>query len=89
LSTEFGCSNGSCISIKKRCNGVADCEDKLDERHCGMVIMDEDIYKKEYPPITKKTLHTDVKVEITMFSVDNFNEIEMTFTAKFSVHLHW
>jgi hypothetical protein len=75
--------------MEKRCDGVADCDDNLDERHCAMVFMDEHIYKKEYPPITKETLHTNVKVDISLFSVDNFNEIEMTFTAKFSVELHW
>ncbi len=89
MPTEFGCSNGICIPMGKRCNGGADCDDRLDERHCEMVIIPADIYKKEYPPTKKETPHTDVKVEITMFSVDNFNEIEMTFTAKFSVELHW
>ena len=75
--------------MDKRCDGVADCDDKLDERHCEMVIMDEDIYKKEHPPVTKETHQTNITVDVSLFSVDDFNEIEMTYSVKFCVELKW
>jgi len=31
LNEEFGCADGTCVPIEKRCNGVPDCEDHFDE----------------------------------------------------------
>ena len=31
LDDEFGCRNGTCISLSKRCDGVPDCQDEFDE----------------------------------------------------------
>ncbi len=31
LNEEFGCADGTCVPIEKRCNGVSDCEDHFDE----------------------------------------------------------
>ena len=89
MDSEFGCSDGSCISLKKRCDGVADCDDKFDEKKCEMVIIDGNIYQKEQPPLNKEAHQTSVLVDVTVASVDNFDEIKMTFTAKFTVKLEW
>jgi hypothetical protein len=89
LESEFGCSDGSCISLKKRCDGVADCDDKFDEKKCEIVIIDQNIYQKEQPPLNKETHQTKVSVDMTVISVDNFDEIQMSFSAKFTVELQW
>ena len=34
--TEFSCSNGQCVPMKKHCNRQADCMDDSDEEDCGL-----------------------------------------------------
>ena len=85
----MGCSNGSCISLQKRCDGVADCNDKFDEMNCEVVIIDKDLYQKNRPPGIKESLQTNVDVDFEIISIKNFDETEMTFTVKFKVQLKW
>ena len=87
--SEFGCSNGTCISIEKHCDGIADCNDKFDEINCEMVTIDKDLYHREQPPLNKETLHTSVNVDFEIISIDDFDEIQMAFTLKFKVELKW
>ncbi len=86
---ELGCGNGSCISLEKRCDGVADCEDKFDEMNCAVVIVDKDLYQKERPPGIKETLQTNVSIDFEIISIDYFDEIEMMFSTKFKLELIW
>jgi hypothetical protein len=87
--SEFGCTNGSCISLEKRCDGVADCDDKFDEMNCAVVIIDRDLYQKNRPPGITETLQTNVDIGFEIISIDYFDEIEMKFSIKFKVELKW
>jgi hypothetical protein len=87
--SEFGCTNSSCISLEKRCDGVADCDDKFDEMNCAVVIIDRDLYQKNRPPGINETLQTNVDIDFEIISIDYFDEIEMMFSIKFKVELKW
>ncbi len=89
LAEEFGCANGTCIPIQQRCNGALDCEDKFDEINCEIVQIDKKLYYKENPPLNRDGHRTNVTINITVISVGTFNEIEMTFKAKFDIFLEW
>jgi hypothetical protein len=68
---------------------VADCDEKFDEMNCEVVIIDRDLYQKNRPPGIKETLQTYVDNDFEIFSIDYFDEIEMTFSIKFKVELKW
>ncbi len=89
FASEFGCKNGSCISLDKRCDGVADCDDKFDEKNCEVVIIDKDLYQKNHPPGITETLQTNVDIDFEIISIDYFDEIQMTYSIKFKVELKW
>jgi hypothetical protein len=89
LQNEFGCSNGKCIPMAKRCNGVADCEFDFDEKDCNLVTINNSTYKKEYPPFHSNGSEINVKIDVNILSIGSFEEIGMTFTVKFSIALEW
>jgi len=89
LDTEFGCYDGDCISLADRCDGASECNDKEDELNCEMVVIDKKLYHKGIPPLRTDDQLTNVTVNMTVLSLSNINEIEMTFTAKFYIHLDW
>ncbi len=89
LEEEFGCANGTCIPIELRCNGALNCEDQFDEINCEIVQIDNKLYYKENPPLRRDNHRTNVTVNVTVISIGTFNEIEMTFKAKFNIYLEW
>jgi len=56
---------------------------------CEMVQMNKNLYQKEHPPLSKETHKTEVMVNITVFIIENFNEMELKFDAKFIVQMEW
>jgi len=53
-SKEFGCNNGQCFPISVRCNEKKDCKDHSDESNCTLVKINDDLYHKEYPAISRE-----------------------------------
>jgi hypothetical protein len=56
---------------------------------CEMVQMNKNLYQKKHPPLSKETHKADVMVNITVFMIENFNEKELKFDAKFMVQMEW
>jgi hypothetical protein len=89
MEGEFLCPNGTCISMSKRCNGASDCSDSFDETNCQTVIINKQLYNKEFPPMNKDDIETEIIVNISISSIDDFNEIDMTFRIKFRLSIQW
>ena len=49
--------------------------------------IDKDLYNKKYPPIDYKEL--DVKVHVMIRSIQQLNELDMTFNSKITLSLEW
>jgi hypothetical protein len=85
---EFTCNDGTCIPIHNRCDVIKDCSDKSDEMQCNSFLIFE--YVREDPPIKERNGNgTELYMNITVFSINNFNEMFMTYKAKFSLNLRW
>ena len=89
LQNEFGCSNGECIPLELRCDGAGDCEDNLDEKNCTMVITNDELYRKDYPPLENNRGYVLINSSITILSFGQINEIEEAYNAKFHLRLMW
>jgi hypothetical protein len=96
LKSEYGCDDGNCIPINKRCNEMADCDDSSDESDCKTIDFDLDSYRKEKPPVQfpgKQTPVsenlTSVLVDISILSLGSFEELGMTFKSRVMVVLTW
>ncbi len=75
--------------MESHCNAMSDCENNFDELNCSMVIMDPNLYRKEYPPMQNDGKGTLIKISFTILSIGSFDEIDMTFTVKFLIRLEW
>jgi hypothetical protein len=89
MEGEFSCPNGTCIPMSKRCNGASDCEDAFDETNCKTVVIDKHLYSKEFPPNNEVEGKTEIMIDFTIFSIEGFNEIDMTFRIKFELSMEW
>ena len=65
-----------------------DCEDFSDEKNCKLVIMDDD-YQMEDAPIDANENGTNVFVSFTIFDLNSFHEISMSFQIKFTITMKW
>ena len=74
--------------MRFRCDGVFQCKDKSDEDHCDVIMIDEGVYNKEFPP-RNHGKPVDVKVYFIIDAIQNIKEIDMTFSAKFTISLEW
>ena len=48
---EFTCDDGQCVTMEQRCDQIADCNDKSDEKGCKMLVTEKG-YNKRVPPFT-------------------------------------
>ncbi len=67
---------------------MSDCEDSSDEKNCKLVIMDDD-YQMEDAPMNSDSNGTNVFVSFTVFDLNSFHEISMSYQIKFTITLKW
>ena len=91
---EFTCNDGACVQMGKRCNQVADCEDKSDERDCKIVVLEEG-YNRRVPPIStvsttnSAVLPVEVNVSMALLKVVRMDERKHSIEFQFKIVLEW
>ena len=88
----FTCDNGQCVKMDKRCNQLAECPDKSDEKGCDLVVLEES-YNKNIPPISSSTegkvLKVNVSVSIDLLSIVRINQESHSIEFQFRIWLEW
>ena len=89
---EFTCNDGQCITMEERCNQLADCRDKSDEKGCQLIIL-EDGYNKDIPPIKKAgdggLVPAGVSISITLRKVVDVDETDHSIHLQFEISMKW
>ena len=54
-----------------------------------MVELDDQLYQKEQPPLSKESHVANVSVKMSISMIGNFHEQDSKFDARFSIQLQW
>ena len=73
---EFTCNDGQCVTMNQRCNQLANCIDKSDERGCQLVVVEEG-YNKQVPPIVPIEGQDDFSPALVNISIDLLKIVDM------------
>lgn len=86
---QFTCSDGSCISLSKRCDMLIDCSDQSDEEDCSLVQFPEDYNQAipPAPPAPNKPLQ--IKFLIDIVAITAITAHDSSLVAKVQVRLQW
>jgi hypothetical protein len=91
---EFTCDDGQCVKMEERCDQVADCRDKSDEK-ASKILMMELSYNKLIPPITtvsktdKTIISASVIISIVLMKIVKMEETDHKIDMQFEVTLSW
>jgi hypothetical protein len=54
-----------------------------------MLVLDEHVYRKQFPPIADAHQHVDITFSALIINIGNFDDLSMTYTVKFVMILKW
>ena len=92
---EFSCSDGMCIPIEKKCDFVNNCWDGSDENNCNIFPLDKlgEKYNPELPNILvnsdSRIVPSPIKVSMKLQKFTSIKEIDLIFSAKFTLIAEW
>ena len=96
---KFTCNDGQCVTMEQRCDQLANCRDKSDERRCELVKSEEG-YNRKVPPITSvsstwrseaddRVVPVPVNISITLMKVVEIEETDHSIHLQFQISLQW
>ena len=90
---EFTCDDGQCVSMEQRCDQIADCKDKSDEKVCEMLVPEEG-YNKRVPPFTvnstgRKIVPVQLNISIDLLKIVDMEETDHKIDFQFQITLEW
>ena len=91
---EFTCIDGQCVEMSERCNQLADCRDKSDERGCKILHLEEG-YNMRVPPISitggnkKKMKPVPLNISLLLYKVVAIEEEDHSIELQFQITLEW
>ena len=85
---QFTCNDGQCIQMEERCDQMPDCLDKSDEVECHLLVL-ENGYNKNIPPITSTIPRVDVNIAITLMKIVEIAERDHSILLQFQISLRW
>ena len=84
---QFTCWDGQCVHMAERCDQIAQCRDRSDEKGCQIISIDEN-YNKNIPPFDEKS-KAKVNVSMVFLSINDISEISLTIDIKYTISLQW
>ena len=90
---EFTCDDGQCVTMKERCDQIADCRDTSDEKGCEMLVTEEG-YNKRVPPFTvnstnRKIVPVQLNISIDLLKIVDMEKMDHKIDFQFQIILEW
>ena len=90
---EFTCEDGQCVTMEQRCDQIANCNDKSDERNCQLLVTEEG-YNRKVPPFTLRsgesaTLPVQLYISIDLLKIVDMDERIHKIGFQFQIILEW
>ena len=90
---EFTCDDGQCVTMEQRCDQVANCKDKSDEKRCQQLLTEEG-YNRKVPPFTVTSINNTIVPVLINISIDLLKIVDMEETNhkidfQFQITLEW
>ncbi len=73
----------------KRCNGIYDCWDRIDEDQCDILSIDEESYQKRMAPATDDHPSTPIVVDVAILSIYEIDEVMLHYMSRIKLDLMW
>lgn len=85
----FTCKDGTCISLKQRCDLRVDCADQSDESQCSIVDLPEGYHISIPPPASAENKTLPIYFTINIIAFPTIVTQDLTFVASMQLKLRW